>query len=563
MQILKAALAYKNQCNFSVIPVGATKKPLIKWVEYQSRIASDEEITQWWQDNPTANIGIVTGRISNLSVIDIDTAEGKEAIQQYIPDSLLMPCATTPRGGQHMYFRMPEQEIRNNTRVIPGCDLRAEGGYVLAPPSKLPNGNYKWVDSLKPGKIEIPALPDIYIQYITNSNNSNKGGCGGDFGEKVESCGNDAINLFSEGRRDNDLFHIAHLMAKGGSNPAETLKTLEVVASTWGEGHLKDWLNAKVESAFARLARKEINISDEVKRYIALSNGYFSVTDCYEVLQALQSVTSVTERYKLRTAVRVDLHREKEKGHIAPDTKRNGYFIRIDDVCEDMDIINVSTEAHPLALPVGLRDLVKIMPKNICIIAGAKSSGKTAFLLNTAWLNRDNPEGVYYYNSEMAAEELRGRLDDFNDFDFPQHSLAEWQKVKFKERTQNFADIIKQKPNAIHIVDFLEIYEDFYAIGRYIREIHDALDKGVAIIALQKNANTDLGLGGARSIEKARLYLSLDRGVMKITDAKLFAIKGVNPRGFVLNYKLLNGCHYFPDDWGWHEVNEKGEKVKF
>ena len=48
------------------------KRPLVPWIEYQSRRPTEEEICRWWQQYPNANIGIVTGKISGIVVIDLD-----------------------------------------------------------------------------------------------------------------------------------------------------------------------------------------------------------------------------------------------------------------------------------------------------------------------------------------------------------------------------------------------------------------------------------------------------------------------------------------------------------
>ena len=164
---LQAALTYTEKFGFSVIPIRPDKKPYIKWEEYQKKRTIPEEIRAWWNKWPGAMIGIVTGRISGIVVIDIDTEEGREAIQDYIPDSLIIPTATTPKGGQHLYFKCPENPPGNNARTIPGCDLRAEGGYIIAPPSM--NGAtkcYEWLPGLSIEEVELPALPDAYLSYL-------------------------------------------------------------------------------------------------------------------------------------------------------------------------------------------------------------------------------------------------------------------------------------------------------------------------------------------------------------------------------------------------------------
>lgn len=67
------------------------------------------------------------------------------------------------------------------------------------------------------------------------------------------------------------------------------------------------------------------------------------------------------------------------------------------------------------------------------------------------------------------------------------------------------------------------------------------MDKGVAIIAIQKNKGRDEGLGGARSIEKARLYLSMSPGRIKIVKAKNWINGLINPNNMVKEYKLARG----------------------
>lgn len=303
---------------------------------------------------------------------------------------------------------------------------------------------------------------------------------------------------------------------------------------------------------------KTVNIAAEVRSYIELSDSYISVTGCYNQLSELLSATGATSSYKdWRKTVRAEFIRLKKEGKIRPD-KKEGHYRRVDDVCPDM-VLKPSKDTHPVILPFRLRDYVKIFPKNIIVVGGVKSSGKTAFLLNTAFDNRDNPEGVFYYNSEMGEDELVERLENFET------PMSEWGKIHFKSRVSNFADVVKSNPNAIHIIDFLELYDEFYRIGEFIREIFDVLGKGVAIIAIQKNPHNDLPLGGARAIEKARLVLAFDYGCIKIVDAKNFARKGVNPRGWTLEYKLIAGCkyHILPntetgEDWS----EEKKEKKK-
>ncbi|MDA8084008.1 MAG: bifunctional DNA primase/polymerase [Nitrospiraceae bacterium] len=538
MNQLQAALMYSQKMKYSVIPVGRDKKPLIKWEAYQKQRANEQEIRAWAKQWPDMNIGIVTGVVSGLAVIDVDDAEQADPIlDTLLPDSVPIPSAQTPSGGKHYYFTITDDKLSNNARLIPGADLRANGGYVVAPPSVGANGKpYAWMQGLSIDEVMPSPLPAAYLQALKpaciNKNVLIREGC-------KDAYINDSLS-FKQGTRDNDIFHVANCLVKGGMSDAEILQVLEKIALSCEPPFPTDELEAKILSAIKRQEHREINLTKEVEQWVFLTDGDFSLTDVYT---HLQNITGLTKPYK--NAVQQIFHRLKSRGVVRKIGSKNGVYRRIDtDDCPDMDIENVSTEAHPLQLPLRLRELVKVMPKNIIVVAGAKSAGKTAFLMNTAYLNRNYKEGVYYYNSEMGPEELRIRIDEFET------PLSEWKKIRFKERTSNFADVIKLNPDSIHIIDFLEMHDDFFRVAQYIREVYDALGKGIAVIAIQKNAGQDYGLGGARSIEKARLYLSLDYGKIKITDAKIFARKSVNPRGLELEYKLAGGCKYVEvGDW--------------
>jgi hypothetical protein len=148
---------------------------------------------------------------------------------------------------------------------------------------------------------------------------------------------------------------------------------------------------------------------------------------------------------------------------------------------------------------------------------------------------------INYFSSEMGAMELRARLQKFEG------NLQHWKdNVNFRERSSNFADVVK--PNDVNIIDFLEVTEDFFKVGGMIKEIYDKLKKGIAIIALQKNKGRDLGLGAERSIEKARLYLSIEHGKIKIIKGKNWANPEVNPNGMQWSFKLVQGSKFIVMD---------------
>ncbi len=520
MNLKKFALMYRDKYEFSVIPIRPDKIPFIKWQKYQRVLPTEKEIEQWWTKWTDANIGIVAGKVSNLVVIDVDTEEGKKSISKYIFDSREFPVCSTPAGGQHFYFRYPENvDLRNNCKTVPGCDLRAEGGYIVAPPSKGENGKrYQWLPHLDISKVGISPLPAAYIKYISNMNSIIKG------------CNNSAQEMFVPGRRDNDLFHTANYLERGGMPASEAKQVLTILARSCilpgDKDNPEKWARQKVESAMRRLERKDINITQEVAKWVAVTKGYFAVTSCYLELQL------VTKQQK--TAARVAIHRLWEKGILERHSQRNGVYRRVEAECQEIDWRNASTQDLNLHWPLGLSKFVKIYPGNIVVVAGTQNSGKTAFLLNFIRQNMDRCT-IHYFNSEMGDTELKLRLQKFKDI-----NLDEW-RMKVWERSGNFADVIK--PDAINIIDFLEIHDDFWKVGRMLKDIHDKLKKGMAIVALQKSKGKEAGRGGDMGLEKPRLYLAVDPG--RITIVKCKEWHGTqNPNGLRITFKLVGGWKF-------------------
>jgi hypothetical protein len=110
-------------------------------------------IDRWWLRDPGFNIGIATGAPSGIFIVDVDGIDAEAELRKLEAQHGAIPSTVeviTARG-RHIYLKMPpEAEIRNSAgKVAPGIDVRATGGYVLAPPSLHPSGRrYTWsVDS--------------------------------------------------------------------------------------------------------------------------------------------------------------------------------------------------------------------------------------------------------------------------------------------------------------------------------------------------------------------------------------------------------------------------------
>lgn len=150
---------------WSVLPLRAgDKRPLIAWEQLQNARPTAEQVADWFRRWPSANIGIVTGEISNLIVLDIDPKHGGDTSLERLerrfgplPETIEV---ATGGGGRHLYFAHPGGMIRNRTGMAQGIDLRGDGGYIVAPPSIHPSGHpYAWAEGRSPDDVMLAALP--------------------------------------------------------------------------------------------------------------------------------------------------------------------------------------------------------------------------------------------------------------------------------------------------------------------------------------------------------------------------------------------------------------------
>lgn len=148
--MLEAALAYVSQ-GFAVFPVQPNKKPL---TEHGLKDATQDVsvITAWWQKWPNAGIAIPT---QGLVVLDCDlTHDGLKSKGTLEDKHGTLPSTRTHRtggGGLHLLFRNPNgSDVRNTVALAgyPGLDIRANGGYIVVPPSYHQSGNrYEVLDA--------------------------------------------------------------------------------------------------------------------------------------------------------------------------------------------------------------------------------------------------------------------------------------------------------------------------------------------------------------------------------------------------------------------------------
>jgi Bifunctional DNA primase/polymerase, N-terminal/Protein of unknown function (DUF3987)/Primase C terminal 1 (PriCT-1) len=178
-----------------------------------------QKIREWWTEWPNASIGIATGRISELLVLDVDPRNGgDDSLERMLGGKGLPKTPTVQTGGSglHLYFELPEDfEPKSRSGILPGLDVKAEGGFVVAPPSQHQSGNaYLWRYGQTPNKVKLGVVPDWLSEPLSKPKNKEISGNGAD-GEFIP-----------EGRRHDFLVRVAGALRRQGATTTDIEKAL-------------------------------------------------------------------------------------------------------------------------------------------------------------------------------------------------------------------------------------------------------------------------------------------------------------------------------------------------
>ena len=184
---LTAAIWYAATFRWSVLPchsvregqcscrdrecTGPGKHPRTRHGFYDAT-TDPEQLQTWWQRWPDANVGVRTGRESGLAVLDIDPERGGEetlaeliAVHRPLPETVE---SLTGGGGRHIYFAYPPDPPGTWPRELgPGIDLKADGGYIVVPPSThLTGRQYEWAVSSRLKVVCVAPLPPWVLELL-------------------------------------------------------------------------------------------------------------------------------------------------------------------------------------------------------------------------------------------------------------------------------------------------------------------------------------------------------------------------------------------------------------
>ena len=177
MNELKEAALHYAEIGLAVFPLKErTKYPLTN-NGFKDATTDKKQIEIWWKQNPNANIGIATGQMSGGLVVidmDVDKEKDKDGYHAFVkwceenylilPDSWL---SITGRGGYHLLYKS-SFPVPSKRGWLEDVDIRADGGYIVAPPSIHPNGTkYEWEQA--PDDYDLITDDDIDVEFVFNS----------------------------------------------------------------------------------------------------------------------------------------------------------------------------------------------------------------------------------------------------------------------------------------------------------------------------------------------------------------------------------------------------------
>lgn len=137
---------------------------------FKNATTDADVVTDWWNRHPDCNIGLVTGAVSNLVILDVDPRNGGDTSLSELTSTNgdLPPTSevATGGGGTHFWFRHPGGKIKSDKNVLgDGLDVKADGGYVVAPPSMHKDGN-RYVFRNHPEDVSTEELPEWLLERL-------------------------------------------------------------------------------------------------------------------------------------------------------------------------------------------------------------------------------------------------------------------------------------------------------------------------------------------------------------------------------------------------------------
>jgi hypothetical protein len=565
--------------------------------------------------------------VLDVDMPDGEEAIGR-LVAEYGPLPETLKQRTGGGGFQYFFTYAKDFKIKNSAgKIAKDVDVRGDGGYVILPPSGHPSGNqYEWLSLSKPVPAPTWLLsmvcPTEERPPVRNHSSGNT-----PYGQRALAGEITAVAMAVEGTRNDQLnrsaFNLGQLIAGGqldmgtvkaalrgaalgtGLKDSESEKTIEsgITSGMQSPRYPDDFSDFNGQSGHQgtqgtqgtkgtpgdsqgttrgqpgdnqgtkppfqgttgdnrgqsgdKTDFLESDLKNTVKSWILLDKRTFKIQDIYNDL----NIRNRQQKKKVSDYLALfcqDGLIERLNGQRGVFSYKESSFSLINYI----DLVNTTTDTI-VSLPLGLPSLgIQVLPGNIIVVAGESNSGKTSILLNIAHDNlktlskTGQHDTIKYFSSEMGPQELHTRVKAFGK------PMKLWSGMQAIERTGNFHQVID--PDGLNIIDFMEVHNEFYMVGEWIRRIYEVLSGGVCIIALQKKSGTDFGRSGEISLEKPRLYLSISEVIKGYSSCKIVKAKNYtgerNPNGLEKDFRIIKRGSELKELTEWRYVNHLERK---
>ena len=243
--MIDQAVTYLKR-GMSVIPLKPQdKRPLLSsWKDYQRKQMGIGDLKGFWKETPEANIGIITGAISGITVVDVDGDDGANALKEA---NIQLPETYTVKTqkGWHYYYKY-NNLFKTGAGFLQNVDVRNDAGYVVAPPSNVNDIDYVVIVDNNGEFSEFGVVPEPFINRSSGSFNPENTG-------NIDPWITEALaNGAPEGQRDHTATRLAGYF--------------------WSRGISEDIIKPMLEQFAAKctppLTDRDINrVVNSVKRY--------------------------------------------------------------------------------------------------------------------------------------------------------------------------------------------------------------------------------------------------------------------------------------------------------
>ena len=313
MTMLNSALHYASM-GWKVFPLAqGSKVPREGSKGVHDATTDEQQINEWWSMEPSANIGIATGKDSNLIVIDVDGDPGMQSMRQVVPQ---LPkehtrVIKTPNG-HHLYY-LYNPSFHTGAGFMTGLDVRSDGGYVVAPPSLVSDTQYYVMPDRYVDPIAIDAAPEVFLARHRN------GATPEPETEHPTWVSDLLANGVEEGQRDQRAASLAGYFHSKGL-PDDVIET---IMTPFADNCTPPFDMRNLRKVIQSVSRYEVEdkgtLSDQIRQWITETNGTWWTTDELDNQFGVRSVQDKNNRRQI-------LHRLKLDGFIDQHESLNKRF---------------------------------------------------------------------------------------------------------------------------------------------------------------------------------------------------------------------------------------------